>query len=309
MVKIFAWLLAAMLPCAAYGEDFRLLLESSLSHDTDGQQESEQYAGYVAALPSQGKGSSAGLRAGYLELADTSNRLGFAALRLDYQRNLDDRLKYALRFKQLASSDWSPTLGGAGISYEASPRWHFEGSADSDIIDTVSAASRHLRVVTYNLAADDHLDESWTVVAGVLHQNITDGNVRTGGLLKLVFAPPSVAGFNVQLRVRRVASDFAGVGYFAPERLTEALLLFQYGAALPGDKWTLTALAGGGTQRVNDQDSARIYRAELRLRGWFTEHLGLEGQAGCSNTGGFNTSSAGGGYRYCFGHVGLIGSW
>jgi len=302
-------LAALLLPCAAHSEDFRLLLESSLSHDTDGQQESEQYAGYVAALPSLGKGSTVGLRAGYLELSDSANRAGFAALRLDHERNLDQRLKYALRFKQLAGGDWSPTLGGAGIAYDANPRWHFEGSADTDIIDTVAAANRHLRVATYNLAADNHFDQSWTVVAGVLRQNITDGNARTGGLLKIIFAPPRLDGFNVQMRVRRVASDFAGVGYFAPERLTEALLLFQYGVPLPGDKWTLTALAGGGAQRVNDQDSARIYRMELRLRGWFSEHIGLEGQAGCSNTGGFNTSSAGGGYRYCFGHLGLIGSW
>lgn len=143
----------------------------------------------------------------------------------------------------------------------------------------------------------------------VIDDGSTDGNARIGGLVRLIYTPEAIPGLNFQLRARRVVSDFPGVGYFAPERLNEGTLLAQYRITLPGDQWTLTGTAGGGLQKVNSQDSTQTYQADLRVHGWFTEHFGVEGKAGCTNSGGFNTSAAGNGYRYCFGQATLIGSW
>jgi hypothetical protein len=291
----------------AWSAPDRVVAESTMTSDSDGQHERTADAGYIHALPALGDKASVGLRAGYWLLDNPTDRIEFGTLRLDHQSRLGP-VDLALQATQLAG-DWSPTLGSADFTVHPGQRLAIDLSGDSSLVNTATAARRHTRFNTGNLSVDYRLLDSLTLVGGVVQQWFSDGNHRFGRLGRLIYSPSWLEGFNVQLRLRRVDSEFAGVGYFSPDRLEEAVGLLQYSHALPGGRFVLTGIAGGGVQRVNGMDTSSLYQAELRTRGWFTDHFGLEAKAGCSNTGGLQVQAATGGYRYCYGNLSLINSF
>jgi hypothetical protein len=310
MVKraVVALLLAAS-AALAHAEEQRAQLDTHFSRDSDGLQEEYFYARLALDLLSLGPGSKQALLTGHETIRDPTGAIRFTGLGVEDEQTLSKTARIALKLKQRFGEDWSPTTGSANLTLDPGPRWHLEGGADTDAIDTVSAARRKLRVTTSAFSLDDRIGREWTIVGGALHQSVTDGNHRIGALLKLIYSPQAIDGLNLQVRARRIDAAFRGQGYFAPPRLTEVMGLAQYAQGLPGGQWHLTGLIGAGVQRVNDSDSQPIYRAELRVRGWFTSHVGLQGAAGCANTGGLNAAAAGAGYRYCFSDLSLIGSW
>jgi hypothetical protein len=299
----FAWSMAA----AAAPHD-RAVAESSLSSDSDGLHERTADVGYIHALPSLSPDATLGVRGGYWLLDSPTDRIEFGTLRLDHQSRLGP-VDVALQGTQLAGSGWSPTLGSANFSFHMTPRLALDLGGESNLVDTVIAARRHTRFNTGNAFLEYQLLDSVTVVGGVLEQWFSDGNHRFGRLGKVIWSPSWLEGFNAQVRVRRIDSEFAGVGYFSPSRLEEAIGLLQYGHALPGGHFVLTGVAGGGVQRVDGMTTSSLYQAELRTRGWFTDHLGMEAKLGCSNTGGLQVQAATGGYRYCYGNLALINSF
>ncbi|MDI3260918.1 MAG: hypothetical protein QJR02_14620 [Sinobacteraceae bacterium] len=286
----------------------RIVADGAFSADSDGLRERSADLGYVHPLPSLGRQASLGVRAGYWLLADNSDRIEFGTLKLDGQGR-SGALDWRARVQQFASNGWSPSAGGFGFDYHAGSRWTVSTSGDFDLVDTVVAARRHTRFNTWVLSTDYAATPELTLVGGVIGQWFSDGNHRLGGLAHVVYSPTALPGFTAQLRVRRIDSEFRGLGYFSPDRLEEALALLQYGHAVFGDRFVLTLVGGGGAQRVDGRDTAALYQGELRGRGWFNDHLGLEGRLGCTNTGGINVQAASGGYRYCYGNLTLIGAF
>jgi hypothetical protein len=286
----------------------RIVADGAFSADSDGLRERSADLGYVHPLPGLGKDGALGVRAGYWLLDDNSDRLEFGTFKLDGQGR-SGALEWRARVQQLASSGWSPSAGGLGLDYHAGARWTVSASGDFDLVDTVIAARRHTRFNTWVLSSDYAATRELTLVGGVIGQWFSDGNHRLGGLARVVYSPTALPGLAAQLRVRRIDSEFRGLGYFSPERLEEALALLQYGHAVFGNRFVLTAVGGGGAQRVDGRDTSALYQGELRGRGWFNDRLGLEGKIGCANTGGINVRAAAGGYRYCYGNLSLIGAF
>lgn len=307
MRKVFSGVLLLLSAPTAFAGD-RLVFDVAGSEDSDGLRQHSEYVGFVHALPALGRKASVGLRVGYWHLAAPGPlQKDFAALRLDHERTLGP-VDVALRAQQLASEDWSPTLGAANASWHVTPHWNLSAGAERDIVDTVQATQHEIRFDTYNASTDYRFGETFTVVGGVLAQDFSDGNHREGGLARLIWTPPALDGFNTQLRWRRLDADFRGFGYFSPDRFEERMLQLQYGHGLPGGKFSLTGVAGRGEQQVDRGEASAIFLAELRTRGWFTDHFGLEGRAGCSNVGDLNVRAAGGGYRYCYASFSLMRS-
>lgn len=286
----------------------RAVIESSLTGDSDGQRERTADVGYIRALPSISPQATLGVRGGYWLLDDPTDRIEFGTLRLDHQSRLGP-VDLNAQATQLFSDGWSPTLGNANISYHMTKRLAVDLGYESNIVDTVIAARLHTRFNTGNGFLEYQPIDSVTLVGGVLEQWFSDGNHRFGRIGKVIWSPSWLEGFNAQVRVRRIDSEFRGVGYFSPARLEEALGLLQYGHALPGGHFVLTGVAGGGVQRVDGTNTTPLYQAELRTRGWFTDRFGMEAKAGCTNTGGLNVQAATGGYRYCYGNLALIESF
>lgn len=286
----------------------RVVTDSAFSSDSDGQHERRADVGYVRSLSGWGNSATLGLRAGYWLIDDPQRHVEFGTLRVDH-RVKTDRLDINAYAAQLANADWSPTLGGFYFDYHATTRWSIEGSGDYQIVDTAVAADRHTRYNSYSLVSDYRLLDSVTLVGGVLRDWFSDGNHRIGGIARLVYSPQALPGFNVQLRYRRLHSQFRGIGYFSPGRLEETMALFKYGHAIFGDRFVASLLAGAGVQQIGGRDSSALYQAEFRIRGWFNDHLGLEGRTGCTDTGGLAARAASGGYRYCYGNLSLIAAW
>lgn len=295
-------------PACADAVHERAVAETTFSADSDGLHERTASAGYIHPMSSLGPNAMLGLRAGYWLLDSPADHIEFGTLRLDHQNSVGP-IDMTLQGRQLINSDWSPTLGSADFNFHLTPHLSVDASGESDIVDTVIAARHHTRVNTANLFTDYQLLDSVTVTGGVLKQWFSDGNRRFGRSGRVVYSPASLEGFNTQLRVRRIDSDFPGIGYFSPNRLEEALGLLQYSHTLPGERFVLTGIAGGGMQRVNGATTSPLYQAELRLRGWFTDHFGLEAKVGCANTGGLQVQAATGDYRNCSGGLSLIDSF
>lgn len=309
MVRSLRFLLILLLmPAAQAAPVDRVVLEISGSDDSDELRQHAEYVGVVHALPGLGKSASVGASAGYWQLRGPGAQEEFGVLRLDHQRELGP-VELRLYAQQLFGADWSPTLGAAAATYRVTSRWSVAAGVDVEAVDTVIAVREHTRLDTYNVSSDYQFSETVTLVGATLRQHFSDGNQREGGLLRFIYSPQQLEGFNAQLRLRRMDSDFQGVGYFSPDRFEEGMLLLQYGHAVAGERFTLTALAGGGQQRVDGEDASAIYLAELRTRGWFNDRFGLEGKAGCSNTGDIGIRAAEEGYRYCYGRLALIAAW
>jgi hypothetical protein len=304
-LRLAVFTLGSLLATAAVAGD-RLLLDTLGTEDSDGLRQHVEYVGLRHALPAQGRDAHVDLRAGYWHLAAPGDlQEDFTVLRLDHERAFG-AVATTLRLQQLVSEDWSPTLGGLGASWQATPRWSLAAGADADIVDTALAAQHEIRVDTYNLSGDYRIGAAFTLAGSLLQQDFSDGNRREGGRLRIAYAPPMLEGFNAQLRLRRLDGDFRGIGYFSPDRFEDVMLQLQYGHALPGGRFNLTGIAGGGGQRIDGGATTSVFLAELRTRGWFTDQLGLEGKAGCSNSGDLNVRAASGGYRYCYANVTLL---
>ncbi len=78
--------------------------------------------------------------------------------------------------------------------------------------------------------------------------------------------------------------------------------------AFNNDAWVVRLRLGPGLQVVKDHGGERntkdAYMGEVKLRGWFTQSLGLEALAGCSSA--LQTS---GSYQYCYGDARLTYHW
>ena len=202
---------------------------------------------------------------------------------------------------------WSPLLGNAMVSYDGWDRWYLEASTQREMVESLPAIAEQDISQTWSGSADYKLTPAFTAVAGLFEMNISDGNQRHGGIGRLIYSPPSLEGFNLQLRIKSINSDFRSTTYFSPVKLREYELLAAYRKSVTPN-WVAGAQLGGGTQRV-DSDSRELVDAEVNLRGWFTPSLGLKEKLGCTNSGGFSVGQGKNGYLYCDANVSLIGVW
>lgn len=293
---------------AVYAETGRVFAETQQSGDSDDSRQQTYYAGYRGLTHGPGaENLTWEFAAGSRLLEAPIGTESFACLRtaLKGKRN---GVQGELRLNPLFGEGWTPMLGALLLSGDTG-KWHFEGAIERDLVDTVIAVRSRNLVQTYSLSADRQLTSELTLTGLLLKQNLADGNDRLGGLLRLAYSPQALEGFSTQLRARRVDGDFRGVGYFSPLRLEEYTVLFRYSRPLWQERLRLTGQFSGGAQRVDDTDTNPIYSAELRLRGFFTEHLGLESLMGLANTGGLDASAGDGDYRYVYGNLNLIYAW
>lgn len=306
-------LMVVSMPVFAAQETGRLLNENLYVHDSDDADQQAHYLGVGLHPTLMGRPDQLGLWYGRWLFNDPVGNEDFDAYRVTYETALQEKVTtVGLRLLKLQGDDWSPWLGGATLTHAPEGDWRFEASVDRELIDSVPALRQRLTTDNATLSVDWHFAGQWTVVGALLHQSIEDGNERRGGLLRLIYEVPHIAGLSLQTKSRFIRSDFDGNGYFSPPRLEEHLLLVGYARSLFDGHWSMSALAGPGTQRFEDDFSKTrndLYYAELKLRGWFTDQYGLEGRAFCSNSGGPNEGAPDDNYRYCNLLFTLIRSW
>ncbi|HEX4895807.1 MAG TPA: hypothetical protein VFV11_05695 [Solimonas sp.] len=307
MAKLPLLLLCLCLPLNAAAGGSRSYTELFYSEDNEDLSQRSWLLGHEFR-PDGPEGPRASLAAGQRRYADATRDRDFDTVRaqLDLQPAAGTELR--TRLQPLWGWDWSPVLGSVSLAQTLGRPWRLELSAERELVDSLDGLDAHLAADTYALAVDRRLGEDWTLVAGGSYQDVDDGNQRQGRLLRLIWNPGQSAG-SLQLRARRLDSEFRSSAYFSPRRLEEALLLGQWRQPLFGGKALLSLQAGGGQQWLEGGDGEALYQGELRLRGWLDDRWGLESRVSCSNTGGFGSDAAGSGYRYCEGLLSLLRAW
>jgi poly-beta-1,6-N-acetyl-D-glucosamine synthase len=301
------WLLALCHPILVPGVSHavaihRVAAEYEFSVDSDREEHHGYYLGYRGTLESP-RPSEYGIRAGALEIKDSSGSERFEVLRLSWDVEATPSLHLLLHGTHLGGDNWSPTLFFGSAAWTPAPKWRLEFFGERGIVDSVSGIAQKLYVDTAGVSADYLLTEEFTVVGAFFHQRISDGNERLGGLGRFVYTPKHLAWFNVQLYGRKLDSDFDGIGYFSPDRLEEVFLLAGAARSFSKDNWVIRGQLGPGMQFI-EGESKKALRAEGALRGWFTPSFGLESRIGYTNA-----RQAREAYSYWWGGGSLVYAW
>ncbi len=244
-----------------------------------------------------------GAAGGWLRIRDASGREEFRLLTAELRIAEGESLLH-LKGRQLLGDVWSPTLGELRLAHRLHPRLYLELFGEHGLVDTPTAIRLRYHYDLLGISADGRLAEEWTLVGAVYRQSIRDGNDRIGKIARLIYSPQRFPGYHVQLRGKRLDSDFDGIGYFSPERLEEYFLLLGGTWVSPRENWVWKAQAGPGLQRIDGRDDKGIYQAEVSVRGWITPEWGIEGSALCSSSSESRDS-----YRFCQGGVTVLHPW
>ncbi len=253
-----------------------------------------------------------GAGAGSWRFTEGDQARDFRLLELRYNGPSREGLAF-LRARWLDGAQWNPLLLNGSWRRTVSDRWYVELFGERELIDSIAGLDRQLLSTGAGLSADYRINPDVTLVGALFGQRISDGNRRLGAVVRLIYQPPWIAGLNLQTRSTAMRASFDGVGYFSPAHRQEHLLMLGYSRALFDERFSLRLLAGPGLQRLRnsfgDRTRNTLFFAELRLRGWFSDHYGLELSSICTNTGGPNDGFPASDYRYCSGQLSLIGSW
>lgn len=305
-------LLASLVCLQASAEVGRVSMESYAADDSDDASQFRQIVRYRYSGEQDGLAHGFSAGAGGWWFDDPVGETDFAVLDLGYEVERDDT-RGEFRLRQLDGDGWDPTLGNGLVAHRFNQRWYGELFAERALVDSVPAIGNELILESGGFSLDFRVLPSLTLVGAVLIQNISDGNDREGGVFRVVYEVPGITGLTLQTKSLRLDSDFDGVGYFSPEEREEHLLLVGYARPVFSQRFVLRALAGPGEQRLENGfgDTVRndLLYGELGIKGWFTDHFGLESRAVCSNTGGPSTGVPADDYRYCSAELSLIGSW
>ncbi len=321
-----SFLIVLLLVLAAPAQADRVYLESGVTRDGDVSGHERVMAGYRyrAGDALHWELDLAGGTRGYWEdlpvLVSAPGPGGGSVLREVTEKERFDVARAALRCKtpkvwsfdarleQLQGDDWDPLLGAANVSARPHPDWYLELFEERELVDTVRAIRERVKVDTYGLSADYSLTPSLVLVGALLAQDFSDGNRREGGIVRLVYYPEKPEWLHLQLKGRILDASRPSDTYFSPERLQEYFLLAGIATPFADDDWIVRLLAGPGLQIIEPFDAAKeekeAYLAELQLRGWFTDHLTLESNAGCSTA--ITSSDT---YAYCFANLHFGYAW
>ncbi len=288
-------------------ETLRSTTTLQVMDDSDDVRQYRVFTGVTGRVDAQGQ-HRLGAGIGYHRLSDVDGRHIFRQARFDYQYQPTPATALEGSVGMLRGEDWSPLEGHLQLRHNFAAPVYMELFAERTYVDTVAAIENEIDLRSVGVSLDFGPYAGWTVVGAHTRQRMGDGNNRGISVGRLIYetAHPSLL---LEGRSRFVRSDFDGAEYFSPEKLDEHLVSVVWRQPVHGDRWYVSARAGGGQQRVNSEDSEAVFVAELQWRGWFDHHWGLEAEAMCRNTGDLNARAADGDYRFCMATVSLLRSW
>lgn len=303
-------LLGIILLLVAQAGHTQLQLETSyrISDDSDDSTQQRFFADVSRPL-AVSPDTVLGVGAGYWRLDEPGESTSFQVVRGSLEHAFSPATRLSASVSALDGDAWSPTLGSAVLSHNSEHPFYIELSASRELIDTVLGVDNRWDVTSVGGSLDVGPFSGFTLVGGYTRQSLGDGNDRSISVVRLIYEPAFSDRWLLQTRSRLLRADFDSVGFFAPERLDEHLLLLTYRRPVLDGRWYVSVEGGGGVQTVNRGDRKAIYTADLVWRGWFNDHFGLDARGGCMNTGGVDTRAAGGGYVYCQAMMSLLWSW
>lgn len=308
VTRILLGIVGLLLATAVHAETARVFLDTQLTGDSDDAHQNTYLTGY-RQTPANSDGSAAWEAAAGLRILEApAGRESFRALRGSLQSQLGG-IETRLTLNPLFGDNWSPVLGALTLNRKFGEDWYLEAAAERELVDTVIAVRARNLINSYSLSADYRLAHEWTLIGVALLQTLSDDNSRRGGQLKLSYSPDRFEGLTLQLRGKRLDSDFRGIGYFSPLQLEEYTALLRYSRPVWNERFRFSTQLAAGVQRVDAVETKPIYSGEAAVRGFLTEHWGVESKLGAANTGGLDASAADGAYHYLYGGINLFYAW
>jgi hypothetical protein len=220
------------------------------------------------------------LLGGSLKYDDKIGAETFNFIKFHANTPVNDRVTFDGRFTIHESNSWSPFVFGGSVIYAPNDKLRLEIFGDREIVDSPPAIRQKYYINTYGASLDYALTHSFTVVGSYSMQNISDGNDRNIGILKLIYQPAAYKWFTVILANKYLDGEFRSPFYFSPDRLLESLLIARVRKPLWNEKFLLTLRGGIGKQFVRFQDGSDTDKSawliEFGLKGWFSDHFGME---------------------------------
>lgn len=282
--RLVAGLIGLSLSCNVQAAQYSLTSELTHSNDSDGAEQTMFGIG-SEVLVNRRTETKASILAGGYSLKDDSGSKEFNILRLKGQSALSELVKINLRALLYQGSDWSPVAFGGTAAFNPVKSLHLELFTDRAIVDSLLAVEAKYYVDTYGISADYLLLKELTIVGAGYRQNITDGNNRHAGIIKLIYSPRQYDWLNLSAYGKIVTSDFRGTGYFSPERLKEYMIIAGFSKPLLDDAFVVKARVGIGNRKI-DGDTNTLSLYELKMKGWAWDRLGVELTGGHTNDSG-----------------------
>jgi hypothetical protein len=197
------------------------------------------------------------------------------------------------------SSVWSPVFWSDSLIITPSRQYRFELFNSRNIVDNTGSVRNKFFFDSYGISADWVIHPEITLVGAYVYEHISDGNDKNIEIVKVLYSPESYKWLNLGLSVRNFNNDFTSPFYYSPERYTETLAVVTVAQPLFNDKFAIK-FNGGAGYRWTNVDNRFTGSANVRFKGWFDNHWGMELSGGYLDHGGT------GAYQRWYGSVILL---
>jgi len=285
-----------------------LIGEIEFSNDTDDADIYGFYVGYRYPFETSRLRSKIGFQVGQLSFEDPIGTKRFEVLELNHQSEPAKRTNLDLNVRWLNSNEWSPLLYSGNCAYRPNGKWYIEIFGERGVVDSVTSVQLEYLIDTYGFSLDYAATNEFTLSGSLFNQGVSDGNDRTGKSARVVYTPSEHDWLNLQIKARIIDNEFAGIGYFSPDTLTEYFFLIGLARPFAGNDWVVRGLAGPGIQKIDEygggSENKPTILMEVKLKGWFTQEFGLDGLLGYGTA-----KKSSGSDRYLYGHINFVHTW
>ncbi|MCB4791888.1 MAG: hypothetical protein LHV68_08370 [Elusimicrobia bacterium] len=210
------------------------------------------------------KHSTLGLLFGYSGYNDSIRSQSTQSYQLKYTNKAYDRWLFSLQGGSLQYLKRSMPLFGGNAVYTTPGGFRFETTVDKTIVDTFICFDNDISVTTLFASLDVPIHKKFVAIAGVDSRSFSDGNERTGLLLKgILFLPPE--GLSLQVWHRQFRNtNINAIGYFNPETINFQRYIAAYRRGLVNGV-RMSIKAGPGSQQVNNDNRTDTFYFESGL--------------------------------------------
>lgn len=289
------------MPFISYGQK-EFFTNSFVSFDNENQVNIRTYQGYQTSLDSLMKkdsifikrksfvGIANGLR--YYQTNTNEPTYFFNEAKIFIKSRLNQKFKFNFNPSLLMSKRFTTFAYEFNTTYQYK-KWYVEVSSERDL---VGARALEVNLVSnyYGLSVDYSPIKRFTVVGGYQQNIITDGNIRSFYLSRLIYVLPNDKLF-FDFRTKDMRGGEWSQYYFSPEKISQKQVGCGYGQSYLNDKMLLKLYVGGGVQTIDDQ-TMYLFSMDFKLINQITRRLRSESELGVRN---FNK------YFYSFGDLKL----
>jgi hypothetical protein len=273
-------------------------LQNFISDDNNDVSQNRHILGYIKSVPGSFDKLDIGIHGGYWSFNESNTRKEFSIIGVSGDVDFGTMGMLSSEIMNYSNKAWSTETFNLSYRQPTLKPYYLEASLERSIVDTLLAINDKIMVDTYSLSADAPVANEFTLVGAATYQNFTDNNTKTGGLIKLVYTPARIKGFNTALVFKQIQSEQTSTGYFSPDKQQLIYLDASYATGILNDKFVFKSSLALGKEVINDSTYNNLLKVELGLRGWINDTNGLEARLGWSNTGDTIATRSASNYLY-----------